>query len=295
MYKKNANTSLRSIIIKDGEAITFDDVLIRPKYTEVLSRSDPKTEIEVAGFSLTSPIVSSPMDTVTEHLMAIQLSEIGAMGIVHRFMPSEEQVNQINLIKEHEDKCGLHVKKIFAIGVGDDEWIRAEALINAGVDGLAIDVANGHSSYTREMILKIKNRNPDIKIIAGNVATGEGFGFLANCGADAVRVGIGGGCFTPETRVMTKEGYKKIEDISIGDSVITHTGAWKQVIDTMKFYRDESIVSINDIECTKNHEFYVVNKCDENFLTEDNIHNHAFWIEADHLDESKHFLIELDC
>ena len=288
------NSSMKRLLSETSELISFDDMLIRPTYTSLESRSIPDTTSDVAGFKLSLPIISSPMNTITEHRMAIEMSLLGAMGIVHRFMSIEDQLRELDIIKKYEDSEGVKIKKVFAVGVGDSELLRAKSLIDSGVDAVAIDVANGHSSYMKKAISLIKEYNSDIKIIAGNVSTDDGYMFLAGNGADAVRVGIGGGCFVPGTRVLTKEGYKKIEDISIGDLVITHTASWKPVINTMTFDRDELIVSINDIKCTKNHEFYVVNKSDAALLTEDNIHQYAFWIEADHLDESKHLLIELD-
>jgi len=281
------------MIIK--EALAFDDVLLVPCYTEVRSRSLPDLSSYVAGIKLTTPIISSPMDTVTESAMAIALGRMGGMGIIHRFMPPAEQIDNLRSIEREERSSDSNIPKVFAIGVGKEEISRfKEVYHSVPVDAVAIDVANGHSSYMRDMIHQVRDIAPDIQIIAGNVATGEGFMHLAESGANAVRIGIGGGCFVTGSMVLTKDGYKPIELVSIGDLVLTHTGSWKNVINTMTFDRDEELVSINDIKCTKNHEFYVVNKSDSSLVNEDNVHQYAFWIEAENLNKEEHLLIELD-
>ena len=159
---------------------------------------------------------------------------------------------------------------------------------------VCIDVANGHHILMKEMINYVKSIDSRLPIMAGNVATSSGYKYLADLGVEAVRVGIGGGCFIPGSLVMTSDGYKPIESISIGELVLTHNGRMRKVINTMTFQRDEEIVEVNNISCTKNHEFYVVRKSDAALVTEDNIHQYAFWIEAEHLNKDEHLLIELD-
>jgi len=130
--------------------------------------------------------------------------------------------------------------------------------------------------------------------MAGNVATGEAFQAFSDWGADSVKVGIGGGCFVPGTLVNTENGLKKIEEIKVGDKVFSHTGKLQEVVDTLIFDRDEEIISINGIDCTKNHEFYVIDKENANRVNEDNIHLFARWVHAEELDMKKHLLIELE-
>jgi hypothetical protein len=131
-----------------------------------------------------------------------------------------------------------------------------------------------------------------VDIIAGNIATRQGAIDLINWGADALRVGIGGGCFTPEMKVGTTEGLVPIKDVEIGDVVYTHTREPKKVIHKFEYDRDEEIMVINGIECTKNHEFYVVHKQYEDIVTDDNIHNYAMWVSAENLTD-EYLLIEL--
>jgi IMP dehydrogenase len=207
------NSSMKRLLSETSELISFDDMLIRPTYTSLESRSIPDTTSDVAGFKLSLPIISSPMNTITEHRMAIEMSLLGAMGIVHRFMSIEDQLRELDIIKKYEDSEGVKIKKVFAVGVGDSELLRAKSLIDSGVDAVAIDVANGHSSYMKKAISLIKEYNSDIKIIAGNVSTDDGYMFLAGNGADAVRVGIGGGSIC-KTRIQTGCGIPTLYSVA---------------------------------------------------------------------------------
>jgi len=284
--------------------LSYDDVMLVPTYTDVLSRSHPSTRTRVGKIELLLPIISSPMDTVTEKDMALAMSNAGGMGIIHRFISPRDQAIMLNYCLNEIEGSSKNLENDYgtigvAIGVGDQEFDRLKTIFDkVGLDRvrtIAVDVANGHSVYMRDMLDRIRSTYGEShNIIAGNVATREGYDFLAKSGADAVRVGIGGGCFTPGTKVFTNSGFKPIEAIVVGDLVVTHTGSWKSVINTIQFERDEEIVVINGIESTKNHEYYVVRKSDSNLITEDNIHQYAFWVEADHLNEDEHLLIEMD-
>src|SRR5207253_1890248 len=102
-----------------------------------------------------------------------------------------------------------------AVGVHDYE--RAESLIRAGVDVLVVDSAHGHSGNVIDTVAELKRRF-DIDVIAGNVGTAEGARALVEAGADAVKVGIGPGCFAAGTRVlMADTTYKHIEDVRAGE------------------------------------------------------------------------------
>lgn len=199
------------MIIK--EALSFDDVLLVPCYTEVRSRSIPDLSSYVAGVRLTTPIISSPMDTVTEATMAIAVGKMGGMGIIHRFMSPSDQIDNLRSVEREERSSGASIPKVFAIGVGKEELSRfKEVYHSVPVDAVAIDVANGHSSYMREMIHQIRDVAPDIQIIAGNVATGEGFMHLAESGANAVRIGIGSGAIC-STRIQTAFGVPALQSV----------------------------------------------------------------------------------
>ena len=105
-----------------------------------------------------------------------------------------------------------------AIGNGSDTEERLEALINAGVDVIVVDSAHGHSKGIIDRVASVKKTYPDIQVIAGNVATGEGAEALVKAGVDAVKIGIGPGSICT-TRVVAGIGMPQITAISESASV----------------------------------------------------------------------------
>ncbi|MGM0420576.1 MAG: IMP dehydrogenase [Bacillota bacterium] len=99
-----------------------------------------------------------------------------------------------------------------AIGVGEDEIQRAEMLIKAKVDMIVIDTAHGHSSGVISMTRKLRDKYPEIDIMAGNVATGEAAEALFEAGADVVKVGVGPGSICT-TRVVAGVGVPQISAV----------------------------------------------------------------------------------
>lgn len=193
------------------EALAFDDVMMVPTYTEVSSRSIPDLSTNIAGISLKIPIISSPMDCVTESGMAILLGRLGGIGIIHRFMSPEDQIANLSCVAVVEEFHNRKIPKVAAIGVGLDELDRFRKLNDAiELDAIAIDIANGHSLFMREMIGRVKEISKDIRVIAGNVATGKGFTYLAESGANAIRVAIGGGSIC-KTRIQTGFGVPSFQ------------------------------------------------------------------------------------
>ncbi|HEU5279823.1 MAG TPA: IMP dehydrogenase [Gaiellaceae bacterium] len=313
------------------EGLTFDDVLLVPAESRVLP-NDVSTATQLTrGITIEIPIVSAAMDTVTEARLAIALAREGGMGILHRNLPIDAQVAEVDKVKRSEsgmivepvtlppdalvsdalelmatyhisgvpitDAGGtlvgiltnrdlrfapdvsqpvstlmtsrelvtapvgttlaeaeaiLHRHKIeklpvvdadgrlkglitvkdiqkriefpkatkdaqgrlrvgAAVGVGPDAWERAGALVAAGVDLLVVDTAHGHSSSVLDMVNRIKSEW-EIEIIAGNVATAEATAALVEAGADAVKVGIGGGSICT-TRVVAGVGIPQVSAI----------------------------------------------------------------------------------
>jgi IMP dehydrogenase/GMP reductase len=275
---------------KMKEAVSFDDVLLVPQYSDIESRSEVNINSDLDdNITLHLPIISSPMDTITELAMAQEMSRFGGLGIIHRYNSIKEQAEIIE-----EAVIQMVDNPAAAIGVTGDFMERAKALVEAGAKVLCVDVAHGHHIMMKNALAKLKAEfGKQVHIMAGNVGTLEGLNALAEWGADSVRCGIGGGCFTAGTLVRTTKGDKAIEQVEIGDEVYTHTGNIHPVVDTLSFDRDEEIVVVNGIETTINHEFYVVNKTDFDLITDENIGHYAYWIEAEHLDKSKHLLVEI--
>jgi IMP dehydrogenase len=185
--------------------LTYDDVLLLPDASDVVpSEVDTKTRLTRKIF-LDVPLVSSAMDTVTESPMAIAMAKAGGIGIIHRNLPIEDQVKNVKAVKAH----GIVGA---AVGVGDDGFARASALIEAGVDVVVVDTAHGHHRAVLDAISRIKKAFPDIQIIGGNVATRAGAQALINAGADAVKVGVGPGSICT-TRVVAGVGVPQITAI----------------------------------------------------------------------------------
>lgn len=306
------------------EALTFDDILLVPAYSEVLPVEVNTETWLTRDIKLNIPLVSAAMDTVTESDTAISMAREGGIGIIHRNMPIEMQALEVSKVKKsesgmildpvtvepdqsiadvlelmsryrisgipvvkdgklvgivtnrdlrfeedltkkvsevmtsenlitapvgitlEESKRLLHEKRIekllvvdeegnlrglitikdimkikkypnackdkfgrlrvgAAVGVGSDMVDRAYALVEANVDVLVIDSAHGHSKNVIEAIKVLKNKFPDVPVIAGNVATAEGAEALIRAGADAVKVGVGPGSICT-TRVIAGVG-----------------------------------------------------------------------------------------
>lgn len=190
------------------KGLSFDDILIPPVYSTIRSRSEPDTTTQVGPLTLKIPFISSPMDTVTESAMAIELGKLGGVGIIHRFMDPEAQAEQCQAVAD----AGRYV--VPAIGVGESEKQRLEILMHTvdEIDMVSIDVANGHSILMEEMVVWVKERYPALPIMAGNIATFHGYEFMIGLGVDAVRVGIGGGRAC-RTRTFTSVGVPTLSSV----------------------------------------------------------------------------------
>ena len=276
------------------EALTYDDIQIVPQYSEVENRTDCDISTRFTkNYNIKIPYVSAPMDTVTGVHMAIGMMKNGGVGCVHRFMSIDEQVETVNQIVGSRGffNMGVDYPICVSIGVKDYEE-RLSKVVEAGANVILIDVAHGNTKLVKETIKYIKE-NYSVDVIAGNVATKEGARNLCEWGADAVRVGIGSGCFTPNMLVKTDNGLKKISDIELGDMVYTHKGVLKEVIDVLTFYKDEEIIIINDIETTKNHEYFVIDKSDIDKINNDgDIIKYGLWLESELL-TNDYLLVEV--
>jgi IMP dehydrogenase len=317
------------------EALTFDDVLLEPAYSEVLPREVKLRTQLTRSLSLNIPIISSAMDTVTEARLAITLAQEGGIGIIHKNMSPKDQARQVQQVKKFEsgvihdpitvtpdttirdvmaltraknisgvpvvegenlvgivthrdlrfetqhdapvatvmtpkdrlvtvregaDKdevLGLlhkhRIEKVLvvdkekgfklrgmitvkdiqkahdypyackdergalrvgaAVGTGGDTDERLALLVEAGVDVVVVDTAHGHSRGVIERVRKVKREYPELQVIAGNVATGEGARALVDAGADGVKVGIGPGSICT-TRIVTGVGVPQITAVT---------------------------------------------------------------------------------
>jgi len=186
---------------------TFDDVLLVPQHSSLESRSEVDMTSHLDDrISLALPVISSPMDTVTETAMAVAMHAAGALGVVHRYNTAGEQSTLI------QDAYYAGVDNIAAaIGMTGEYLHRAEELVRAGANILCIDVAHGDHVMMRDCLAQLR-KNFDVHLMAGNVATLDAFERLSDWGADSVRVGIGGGSIC-STRIVTGHGVPTLQSV----------------------------------------------------------------------------------
>jgi IMP dehydrogenase len=325
------------------EGLTFDDVLVIPRHSQVLPRDVDTSTQFTKNLRLNIPIVAAAMDTVTESRLAIAMAREGGIGIIHKNLTIAQQAAEVKkvkrsesgmildpvtlqpdatlaeavqLMKEHkiggipvvsgqnqlmgiitnrdlrfekdltrkvsqvmtsqnlitaphgtdlkgaqdilekhkieklpivDDQQILHglitfkdIQKVknypkavkdahgrllvgAAVGVTPDTMDRVDALVKAGVDVVAIDTAHGHSQGVINQVREVKNKYPDLQIIAGNIATGEAAKALADAGADAVKVGVGPGSICT-TRIIAGIGMPQLTAVMEAANALQGTG-----------------------------------------------------------------------
>lgn len=179
--------------------LTFDDVLLEPRYSDVeLSKVDTRAQV-TKKILLDIPVLSAAMDTLTEAKMAIALARLGGMGVLHRNCSIEEEVAEVKAVKK--EKC------IVGAAVGPLDIDRALALDKAGADALFIDCAHAHKPDIIAAARKIK-RSVKAQVVVGNIATAEAAAKLAAF-ADGIKVGIGPGSICT-TRVVAGVGVPQL-------------------------------------------------------------------------------------
>jgi IMP dehydrogenase len=186
--------------------------------------------------------LSTIMVPFSEIVVAYGDTDVGA---AHEIMKKKGK-SRLPIIKSKKDKTliGLYFKKDYdniskfpnmsidekgrllvgaAIGVGSDGFLRAQALIKAGVDVLCVDTAQGHSVGVIDIVKRIKLDYPKIQIIAGNVVTAQGARDLIEAGADAIKVGVGPGAICT-TREMTGNGMPQFTAVLLVSQVTRAEG-----------------------------------------------------------------------
>ena len=210
--------------------LTFDDVLIAPKFSNIKSRKDVDLRVYI-NFNytdsirgLTLPVMSSNMDTITGVDMALAMAKAGGLGVLHRFWSIEENCKAFDKVWEDSD-CAV------SVGVGEQELERAKALYKCGARIFVLDVAHGAQVQVVDQYITLKETLPDIFLIVGNFATGESCrefwsvlnsgavkyyrnkkGELVTYGVDAFKIGIGPGSACT-TRIKTGVGVPQLSAI----------------------------------------------------------------------------------
>lgn len=192
--------------IVDYAGLTFDDVLLIPGFSNFSRSAIDLTTKLTKRLTLQLPLISSPMDTVTESKLAIALAELGGMGIIHRNLTIADQATEVQKVKEKILPVGA------AIGASKGFEDRVKALVQAKVDVIVVDSAHGFADNIIQTISYIKKKYPHIDIIGGNIATYDGAVALIKAGADALRIGMGPGAICT-TRIISGMGVPQITAI----------------------------------------------------------------------------------
>jgi GMP reductase len=269
--------------INNEPKLDFDDVLLVPQRSKAASRSDVKIERKFSFYHCSQPWVGVPimaanMDTVGTFEMSRSLSKNAIITCLHKHHAVEDYKQIFN-----------YNYQWVSIGIKEEDIIKLRHICNHlhQPPNICIDVANGYTDDFVNFCSRVREEFGSIPIImAGNVCTPEMVQeIILHGGVDIVKVGIGPGCFISGTKVTTDVGKKRIERIAVGDNVLTHKGRYRKVIGTKSRIEKSTIIDINGIKCTKNHEFYVIKKSDKDLVNEENIEKYAKWVKAEDLSD----------
>ena len=204
------------------EGLTFDDVLLIPATSTVMPNQVILKTLLTQSIQLNIPIVSAAMDTVTDSKLAAAVACHGGIGILHRHMDIQEQVNQVNIVKKttidenNKELACVDARGCLRVGaaVGTDQSSqeRVTALAQANIDVIVVDTAHGHSQAVLKMVEWIKKNYPNVQVVGGNIVTASAARALADHGADCVKVGIGPGAACT-TRIVTGVGFPQLSAI----------------------------------------------------------------------------------
>ena len=200
-----------------GLGLTYDDVSLATRYSEVLPRMTRLDSSLSDALSLSLPIVSSDMDTVTEHRMAIAMALNGGLGLLHYNMPEADQVAEVRRVKNH-----IHGMIGDPAVVSADDTI-AQVLARIEHDALAISTAHGHTKGVGDALRILRKAHKGITLIAGNVTSGEGVEFLAAAGADTVKIGQGPGSICT-TRIVAGVGIPQLTALYVASRAAAKKG-----------------------------------------------------------------------
>jgi IMP dehydrogenase len=191
------------------KALSFDDVILVPNYSDIVSRSEIDTS-SIMTFNNQSlkfkiPIISSPMSTVTESHMCNAISSQGGLGILHRYNTIDHQAKLLSFVNEESPRSA-------AIGVSGDYKERLAALYEKGLKVVCIDIAHGDHKLMENTVEFIRSNYNDLIVIAGNIATGHAYKRLYKAGAHGVRTSVGSGSICT-TRIQTGHGMPTFQAI----------------------------------------------------------------------------------
>ncbi|MCI0561903.1 MAG: guanosine monophosphate reductase, partial [Nitrososphaera sp.] len=188
-------------------ALSFDDISLMPRYNNIPSRKVVDTSVKFGRLTLRMPIMSANMDTITGVRMAAKMTYLGGLGFLHRFCSIDENVRMFMELGTGNGGGAA----VMSLGVNEG-LDRFRALHTVGARYFCLDVAHGHSKEIGKLVTQIKEYDQGVFLVAGNVCTAEGAEYLADKGADAIKVGIGPGSVC-STRVKTGFGIPQFTAI----------------------------------------------------------------------------------
>ncbi len=193
------------------QALSFHDVLLVPQYSEVESRLDTDLTTKLTKqLSIAHPVCATNMSTVTSGGMLSAMANTGSVGLLHRFMSHHKIIHKCQTFRQQQPNAIL----IPSIGVKAEDYALVDALVDkVNPNALLVDIAHGDAAHAYKMLTYIKQHYADVEVIFGNLATGAAAKRAVEAGADAVRMGIGGGsCCT--TRTQTGHGVATLQSIA---------------------------------------------------------------------------------
>jgi IMP dehydrogenase len=195
--------------INKKEVLSFDDVILEPQYSELITRKNIDTCVNVKysgkNLKFKIPIISSPMSTVTEAHMSNAMISQGGLGIIHRYNTIEFQAKLLGYVNHRDYRAA-------AIGATGDYKERLSELSRNDLSIVCIDIAHGDHILMEKAIEFIRSEYPHLFVMAGNVATGHAYKRLALAGAHAVRTSVGSGSICT-TRIQTGHGIPTFQAI----------------------------------------------------------------------------------
>lgn len=225
--------SFRPLDARVRKALTFDDVLLLPSYSDFLpAEAELGTQL-TRKLRLKIPLLSAAMDTVTESKVATVMARMGGLGVIHKNLTPEAQASEVQKVKafsltnaEREHAAVDSQGRLLvgaAVGVAGDRRVRVQKLVEAGLDVLIIDTAHAHSKGVIDALAETKDAHAELQVIAGNVATARGTRLVLAAGADGVKVGVGPGSICT-TRIVAGVGVPQLTAISDCATVAMEAG-----------------------------------------------------------------------
>jgi len=194
-------------------AYNFDDVHLVPAYSELKGRMDVSLETRISWATLSLPLISAAMDTITSYKMANFMRSNGALGVLHRYMTIDEQVEEAKqAVGPRPDLYGAELTAV-SVGVNGDAMQRALACVEVGVGIVMLDVAHGDTLAALRFVEELRAKHSDIIICSANIVTVEAARRYREAGADVLRVGLGSGSVCDTTN-LTAVGYPQLSAVS---------------------------------------------------------------------------------